>query len=43
MIETMTTVMAVWFVVLLLGVPLYVTMGLAAFAFVGGGEIDDVE
>ncbi len=34
MIETMSIIMAVWFVVLLLGVPLYVTMGLASFAFV---------
>lgn len=34
MIETMSTIMVVWFVVLLLGVPLYATMAMASFAFV---------
>jgi len=33
-IETMTVILGVWFVVLMLGVPLFATMGLAAFAFV---------
>ncbi len=34
MISTMTEILIVWFVALMLGVPLYATMGLAALAFV---------
>lgn len=34
MIETMTWILAVWFAGLMLGVPLYVSMGVAALAFV---------